>query len=70
MKGMNNKQITKDVMTNNVEGSFFVVLWRERKKDKIDFIDPLRIAVYHHVILKEHLKHTFPELVFGFYFLH
>jgi len=60
---MNNKQITDNIITNNTIGSFFVVMWREQKPGKIDFIDPIRISIYHHVILKEHHKYTFPDIM-------
>lgn len=61
---MNNKEITKQVITNNIIGSFFVVMWRERdNKGIMEFIDPLRISVYHHVIIKENTKYTFPDIM-------
>jgi hypothetical protein len=64
MKGMDsNKQITNNIITNNIKGSFFTVLWREREKKIMDFIDPLRISIYHHVIIKEHRKYTFPDIL-------
>ena len=44
-------------------GSFLVVMWRERENHKIDFIDPLRISAYHHVIIKENTKYTFPDIM-------
>ena len=63
MKKINNKQITDTIITNNIKGSFIVVLWRESKKNKYDFIDPFRVSVYHHIILKEHDKYTFPDIM-------
>lgn len=60
---MNNIQITNNILTNNIYGSFFVIMWREEEKSKFDFIDPLRISMYHHLILREGKKFTFPDIM-------
>lgn len=60
---MNNKQLTDKIITQNILGSFLVVQHRERDKDIFDFIDTFRIAVYHHIILKEHKLYTFPDIM-------
>jgi len=60
---MNNKQITHDIVTNNILGSFLVVQLRESKKGIFDFLDMLRISAYHHIILKEDKLYTFPDIM-------
>jgi len=62
-----NTSITRDILCNNLYGSFFLVMWRGEETGKVDFIDPLRISVYHHLILKEGKKWTFPDVIETFY---
>lgn len=59
----NNKQITTNIISNNIIGSFFTIMWREESKHIVDFIDPLRISIYHHVIVKEGSIYTFPDIM-------
>ena len=61
-----NSTTTRDILCNNIHGSFIVILWRERDKSKFDFIDKLRISAYHHIILKEQNRFTFPDIMENF----
>lgn len=60
---MSDIELVKNIITKNIVGSFMVIMLRERSYRKFDFIDPIRISVYHFAILNEHKKCTFFDIM-------
>lgn len=64
---MNNKQLTKKIFTQNIEGSFLFILDRVPDKQKPqDRITDMRVSVYHFLIVKEKSRYSFPDIMDSF----
>lgn len=61
---MKNIDITKKILFNNIKGSFLLVLRRQvDPNEPVDFISDMRVAVYHHVIVDEGKKISYPDMM-------